>query len=48
MVALSDSVHVPIGYATIDDEKVRRITDLSAISELIRDGVQLWPQPPRS
>jgi hypothetical protein len=48
MVALSDSVHVPVGYATIDDEKVRRIADLSAISELVRDGIQLWPQPPRS
>lgn len=48
MVALSDSVHVPVGYATIDDEKVQRIVDLSAISELVRDGVPLWPQPPRS
>ncbi len=48
MVALIDSVHVPVGYATIDDEKARRIADLSAISELVRDGVHLWPQPPRS
>lgn len=47
MVALSDSVHVPVGYATIDGEKVRRIADLSAISELIHQGVHLWPQPPR-
>lgn len=48
MVALSDTVHVPVGYATNDEEAVRRIADLSAISELIRDGAHLWPQPPRS
>jgi len=48
MVALSDSVHVPVGYATMDEAKVRRIADLSAIGELVRGGVHLWPQTPRS
>jgi len=48
MVALSDSVHVPVGYATMDEEKVRRIADFSAIDEQIRGGVHLWPQSPRS
>lgn len=48
MVALSDSVHVPVGYATMDEAKVRRIADLSAIGELVRNGVHLWPQTPHS
>ncbi len=48
MVALSDSVHVPVGYATMDKAKVRRITDLSAIGDLVHDGIHLWPQAPRS
>lgn len=48
MVALSDSVHVPVGYATMDKAKVRRITDLSEIGDLVHDGIHLWPQAPRS
>lgn len=48
MVSLSESVHVPIGYATMDGEMVQRIADLSAMGELVRNGVQMWPQPPRS
>lgn len=48
MVALSDSVHVPMGYATSDNDKIRHIVHLSAIQELARDGVHLWPQSSRS
>lgn len=48
MVALNDSVHVPVGYATMDEAKVRRVADLSAIDELVRDGIHLWPQAPRT
>jgi hypothetical protein len=47
MVALSDSVSVPIGYATMDETLVRRIAELSSLSELVRDGTRLWPQANR-
>ncbi len=45
MVALSDSVSVPVGYATADQARVQRVAELSGISELIREGTRLWPQP---
>lgn len=47
MVALSESVSVPIGYATNDQAQVWRIAELSGISELVREGARLWPQPGR-
>ena len=43
MVALSESVCVPIGYATNDETLVRRIADLSGLGGLIREGTRLWP-----
>lgn len=47
MVALSESVCVPIGYATSDEARIQRIAELSSIFELVRDGTCLWPQPGR-
>jgi hypothetical protein len=47
MVALSGSVSVSVGYATIDESKVRRIAELSSLSELVREGARLWPQANR-
>lgn len=47
MVALSDSVSVPIGYATADEARVRCIRELSSIGELVREGTRLWPQANR-
>lgn len=44
MVALSDSVCVPIGYATNDVTLVRRVAELSGLDGLIREGTRLWPQ----
>lgn len=44
MVALSDTVHVPIGYATMDPTRVRRVAESSGVAELVRDGVRQWPQ----
>uniref|UniRef100_UPI001E51F074 hypothetical protein n=1 Tax=Ralstonia solanacearum TaxID=305 RepID=UPI001E51F074 len=44
MVALSESVRVPIGYATNDEARIRRIAELSCIGELAREGTRLWPQ----
>ena len=45
MVALSESVCVPIGYAANDETLVRRVAELSGIGELVREGTRLWPQP---
>jgi hypothetical protein len=36
-----------VGYATIDESKVRRIAELSSLSELVREGARLWPQANR-
>jgi len=47
MVALSDSVSVPIGYATMDHTLVRRIAELTGLGELVREGTRLWPQANR-
>jgi hypothetical protein len=47
MVALTESVCVPIGYATSDQTRVRRIAELSGLDELIREGTRLWPQAGR-
>lgn len=47
MVALSESVSVSVGYATMDETRVRRIADLSGISDLVREGTRLWPQANR-
>jgi len=47
MVSLSDSVCVPIGYATNDEARVRRIAELSGVGELVREGTRLWPQTGR-
>lgn len=47
MVALSESVCVPVGYATSDETRVRRIAELSGLDELIREGARLWPQTGR-
>ena len=47
MIALSESVSVPIGYATMDETLVRRIAELSSLSELVREGTRLWPQANR-
>jgi hypothetical protein len=44
MVALSESVSVPVGYATMDEARVRRIAELGGIRDLVRDGTRLWPQ----
>ena len=44
MVPLSESVCVPIGYATSDETVVRRIAELGGLDELIREGTRLWPQ----
>lgn len=43
MVALSETVCVPIGYATNDEAQVKRIAELSSIDELVREGNRLWP-----
>jgi hypothetical protein len=48
MVRVGNSVHVPIGYATIDGTDVQRISESSGIAELVRNGVRLWPHSPRS
>jgi hypothetical protein len=47
MVALSDSVSVPVGYATADPARVKRVAELGGLNDLIRDGARLWPQPTR-
>lgn len=47
MVALSESVCVPVGYATSDETLVRRVAELSGLDELIREGARLWPQTGR-
>ncbi|WP_157281099.1 hypothetical protein [Pelomonas sp. Root1237] len=47
MVALSASVCVPIGYATNNEARVRRIAEQSGLDELIREGTRLWPQAGR-
>jgi len=47
MVALSESVCVPIGYATNNATLVQRIAELSGISKLHREGAHLWPQTGR-
>lgn len=44
MVALSDTVHIPIGYATIDPDRVRRVAEGGGVAELVREGVRQWPQ----
>ncbi len=47
MVAVSESVSVPIGYATADVARVQRIRELSCIEELVREGARVWPQANR-
>lgn len=47
MIALSESVCVPVGYATSDETLVQRIAGLSGLGELIREGTRLWPQTGR-
>lgn len=47
MIALSDSVSVPIGYATADEALVRHIRDLGSMDEVMREGTRLWPQANR-
>jgi len=44
MVALSPTVHVPVGYATMEEALVKRIVDLSGMAGLARDGARQWPQ----
>ncbi|CAD6552568.1 hypothetical protein ACFQ3P_06460 [Paraburkholderia sabiae] len=48
MVALSSTIHVPIGYATIDKELVRRITELSRLQKTGSESTRLWPKADRS
>lgn len=44
MVALSDSVHVPIGYATINAATVQGVLEATGLEKLIREGMRQWPQ----
>ncbi len=48
MVSLSPSVQVPIGYATIDEEAVNRITELSRIRNFGSESSRLWPKADRA
>lgn len=47
MIALGDTVQVPIGYVTMDPGRVRRVTEASALAGLIQEGVRQWPQVPQ-
>lgn len=44
MVALSPTVHVPVGYATIDERMVQRIVEVGAVNKLASNSERVWPQ----
>ncbi|WP_343726954.1 hypothetical protein [Burkholderia seminalis] len=48
MVPLSPSVHVPIGYVTIDEDAVKRIAEVSRIRGFAGEGTRLWPKAERT
>ncbi|MGG1946421.1 hypothetical protein AB1286_16635 [Trinickia sp. NRRL B-1857] len=48
MVPLSQSVHVPIGYVTIDEDAVKRIAEMSRIRGFAVEGTRLWPKAERT
>ncbi|GAA0830722.1 hypothetical protein [Cupriavidus pauculus] len=47
MMPLTQSVHVPIGYVTIDEVAVKRIMHLSRMQALVNEGERLWPRSER-
>ncbi|WP_455154038.1 hypothetical protein [Cupriavidus campinensis] len=48
MVTLSPSVHIPIGYATIDEDTVKRVAELSRKSSFGSESTRLWPKVARA
>jgi hypothetical protein len=44
MVALSPTIHVPLGYATMDETLVQRIIEVSGVERLVRNSDRVWPQ----
>jgi len=44
MTALSGSVSVPVGYATIDPELVQRAFEVTRVHHLQSDCIRLWPR----
>jgi hypothetical protein len=44
VVALSPTVNVPIGFVTVDPQRVKAIVETSQIDEAISSSSRLWPQ----